>query len=104
MGKLLLTPFKRGYHVIGGLDYKDISVPDKFFTDGITAKKIKLVYLFINKFDPRVIEAVVVHDYLCELGEYEKADRYFEEMLPDIWQKWWMVRAVKRYHDIKVGK
>lgn len=79
--------------------YKDVTVPKDFPTDGITGK-FRIVYLFIAKYDPRVIEAVVVHDYLCELEEYDKADRYFKEMLPDIWQKKYMISAVKRYHDI----
>lgn len=101
MNKLFLTPSKNGYLVDGGFQYKDVEVPHNFFTDGITVKKIRLVYLFINKFDPRVMEAVVIHDYLCEQEEYEKADRYFEEMLPNIWQKPFMVKAVKKYHDIR---
>ncbi len=99
---LILRPSNDRYEVVGGYKYRDIFVPDRFKTDGISAK-IRLLYLFVNKYDPRVIEAVVVHDYLCEMEEYAKADRYFKELLPNIWQKKYMVGLVKMYHKYEYG-
>jgi len=97
----VFTPKGNLYETFVDCRYKDVEIPKGTLTDGITAKKIKIIYLFINKYDPRVMTAVLVHDVLCERGEYEKADRYFKERLPEIWQKTYMVKAVKRYHDIK---
>jgi len=82
------------------LKYRDVVVPVGTPTDGLTLK-IRFLHLFISKYDPRVIEAVIMHDYLCEKELYAKADKYFEEMLPDIWQKKPMVAMVKIYHKLK---
>lgn len=100
MDRLVIAPIEGGYELVEEFRYKDIVVPKGFRTDGLTIK-IRLLYMFIGKYDPRCIEAAVVHDYLCELEQYELADEVFEEMLPEIWQKPYMVRAVKLYHKIK---
>lgn len=98
--EVVLVPKGDIYVTVYDCVYKDLFIPKGTPTDGVSAK-INLLYLFIRKYDPRVMTAVVIHDFLCELELYEEADRYFEERLPEITQKWWMVKAVKRYHDAK---
>lgn len=97
-----LSPIGRKYKLIEDFKYKGITVPEGFETDGATMK-VRLLYSAINKFDPRIIEAVVMHDYLCEKEYYKLADYLFEDMLPNIWQKKYMVFAVKVYHKLKYG-
>lgn len=80
--------------------YKDVVVPVDFETNGMDLK-FQAFSLFVHRYDPRCLEAVIVHDYLCELEEYEKADEYFEELLPEIWQKKFMIFFVKMYHSVK---
>lgn len=98
---LLLKPCKdkKKYEVVGGYVYKDVHVPSGYETDGVSYK-FRLIGLFIDKFDPRFMEAVVVHDYLTDLGEWEKGNKYFEELLPEQSKKSLMVRAVNLYHKI----
>ena len=98
----MLKPNGRYYQTTEELVYKDIIVPEGYLTDGISYK-LRIVSLFVNKFDPRFIIPTIVHDYLCDLEEYEKADRYFEELLPKNWRKPLMVNSVKIYHKIRYG-
>lgn len=97
-----ISPVDGGYELIRDFEYKDIVVPKGFVTNGIDLKT-RVLSLFINKYDPITIEAVVVHDYLCELEQYAKADLYFQELLPNIWQKPFMLFLVKIYHKFKYG-
>lgn len=96
---LLLRPCKdkKKYEVVGGYTYKDICVPSGYETDGVSYK-FRLLGLFLDKFDPRFMEAVVIHDYLTDLGEWDKANRYFEELLPAVEEKTSMVKAVNLYY------
>lgn len=95
----MLEPYGSKYRLTKDYEYKDVVVPRGFVTDGVTYK-LRLVALVIDRFSPEYIEAVIVHDYLCELEMYEKADQYFEELLPKGWKSKLMVLAVKIYHDI----
>jgi len=56
----------------------------------------------VNRFSPVILPATAIHDYLCDREEYEKADKYFKEMLQLIDKKSWkynfMAWAVKIYH------
>ena len=92
----MLEPFKDKYRLTKELVYKDITVPVGYFTDGISYK-LRMFALFINRFDPRYIKAAIVHDYLTDLNDWEKANQYFEELLPNDWRKPLMVSGVKIY-------
>lgn len=97
---MILEPKGNKFALYGTYTYKDVVVPHGFKTDGISYK-FRLLGIFLNKFDPRFIEAVVIHDYLTDLNQWEKANRYFEELLPSLWQKPFMVFGVKIYKKIK---
>lgn len=96
---MILLPFGDKYKIPYGYNYKDIIVPSGFTTDGISYK-FRLLGIFINKFDPRYIEAVVVHDYLTDIDDWEKANRYFEELLPKTNTSKLMIIAVKGYRKL----
>lgn len=98
----MLKPNGNKYELTKELVYKECVVPIGFKTDGLSYK-LRLLALFVNKFDPRYVVAAIVHDYLCEQELYEIADLYFEELLPEDWRKSIMVKAVKFYHRSKYG-
>ena len=92
----MLSPDGKYYVLVDDFVYKNVVVPKGFKTDGITYK-LRLIGLFINKFDPRYIEAAIVHDYLTGEGDWELANEYFEEMLPSGFRSKTMVVGVKLY-------
>lgn len=97
---LILSPSGSKYTLVQDYHYKDVLIPANFTTDGISYK-LRFLGLFINRFDPRYIEAAVVHDYLTDLGEWEKGNKYFEELLPHGIKAKFMVMGVKIYKEIK---
>lgn len=99
---MLLQPKGSKYQVAQEYIYKDVVIPMGFPTDGISYK-FRLVGIFINKFDPLYIEAVVVHDYLTDKDEWDKANKYFEELLPNTTTAQIMIDAVNIYKKI-LGK
>lgn len=96
----MLTPKGNKYELTKDYTYKDVVVPKGFTTDGITYK-LRIVGLFINKFDPKYITAAIVHDYLTDNDEWEVANEYFEEMLPKGFRSSCMVLGVKAYRWFK---
>lgn len=97
----MLRPVGDKYELTNDIVYKDVVVPAGYTTDGISYK-FRLFGVFINKFDPMYIEAVIVHDYLTDLGEWDKANKYFEEMLPDTKTATLMIVGVKLYKRIYI--
>jgi hypothetical protein len=67
------------YILLEAYTYKDVTVPVGFVTNGADIPRIFWSFYPPNRSD--YLPAVVVHDYLCSLGEYEKADRYFKDIL-----------------------
>ena len=59
--------------------YRDVIVPVGFVTNGADIPRIFWSFYPPNRSD--YLPAVIVHDYLCSVGEYDKADRYFREIL-----------------------
>ncbi len=98
-----LTPSNRKYKLIQDFVYKDVVVPTGFTTDGVSYK-LRILSLFINRFDPRYIEAVVVHDYLTDLDEWGKGNKYFEELLPKSTRSKFMIMGVKLYRRFIVRR
>jgi len=91
------------FKLLNSVIYKDIKVPAGFYTDGATIPRIFWSIYPPNKTD--YLPCVIIHDYLCDLGQYDKADKYFKECLKDIHVSkitqfifYWTVRI---YHLIK---
>ena len=59
--------------------YRDVVVPRGFVTNGADIPRVFWSIYPPNRSD--YLPAVIVHDYLCSVGEYDKADRYFREIL-----------------------
>ena len=97
---ILLQPSGSKYELAKDYTHRDITVPIGYKTDGISYK-FRLIGIIINRFDPRYIEAVVVHDYLTDMNDWDKANRYFEELLPNTFTAQLMIDAVKLYKEIK---
>lgn len=67
------------YKLTRSFSYKDVTVPEGFHTNGADIPRPLWSIWPPNRSD--YLPAVVIHDYLCELEEYEKADEYFKEIL-----------------------
>ena len=67
------------YKLIESFTYKDVTVPKGYHTNGANIPILLWSIWPPNRSD--YLPAVVIHDYLCDLEEYEKADEYFKEIL-----------------------
>jgi len=76
---VIVHPVENGWRTVRKIEYKDIIIMDGFYTNG--ANIPRLLWRLIPPNDPSVFPAVVIHDYVCELEEYKKADDYMEEIL-----------------------
>ena len=97
---LILKPSRRRYKLVEDYKYKDIVIPKGYTTDGISYK-FRLIGIFINRFDPKYIEAVIVHDYLTDMNQWDKANTYFKDMLPNTITGLVMYKAVELYKKVK---
>ena len=90
------------YEVLKDIQYKDIVVPQGFSTNGANIPRVFWSLLPPNRSD--YLPAVIVHDYLCDLELYGKANKYFDEILKDLgvsnWVVFIMVNSVKAFHRI----
>ena len=91
------------YKVTFEYRYKDVIVPKGYITNGANIPRV-----FWSIFPPNmsdIMEAVVVHDYLCDKEEYQKADRYFRELLQETRLSsvsiFILHRAVVSYHFLR---
>jgi len=83
--------------------YKDVVVPAGYITNGADSPRLFWFIYPPNRTD--ILPAVIFHDYLCEKEDYEKADRYFDEILELLgvkrFDRWVLVTAVRLYHKIR---
>lgn len=80
------------------VQYKDVTVPKHYESNG--ANVPRAFWWFVPPFKPKYLPAVIFHDYLCNIQDYTKADKYFEEILlaiEDSFTTKMMVSAVKLY-------
>lgn len=67
------------FEVIEDIYFKDIVIPKGYITNGADIPRVFWSIYPPNKSD--YLPAVIIHDYLCEVREYEKANQYFDEAL-----------------------
>ena len=72
-------PVKNGWKTVRRIFYKDLIIYTGYYTNG--ANIPRLLWRLIPPNDPMVFPAVVIHDYLCDMEQYRKADDYMEEIL-----------------------
>ena len=84
--------------------YKDITIPKSFRSDGASIPYIAKLFN-IARYRMDYLPCAVIHDYLCDLEEYKKADEYFCECLKELrvdkFSRVLMVKAVKIYHKLR---
>jgi len=77
---VIVTPLnEHRYEVQEPLSYKDVIVHAGYRTNGADIPRIFWSIIPPNRSD--ILPAVIIHDYLCDMGLYSKADRYFREVL-----------------------
>ncbi len=101
---ICITPLKgNSYEINKEVRYKDIIIPVGYRTNGADIPRIFWSLFPPNKSD--YLPAVIVHDYLCDKEEYQKADLYFEEILRDLRvdfiSRYLLVKSVSLYHSYK---
>jgi len=91
------------YKVLEDIVYKDIVIPKGYETNGADIPRAFWSYMPPNKSD--ILPAVIVHDFLCDLEDYTKADIYFEEVLQLLgirgFDLFILTKSVKIYHKVK---
>ena len=95
---ILIPTSSNTFTLLENYNYKEIIVPRGYETNGADVPRI--FWSIIPPFKPKYLPAVVVHDYLCSLKQYEKANCCFEEMLYEIEESILtiaMVKSVKFY-------
>jgi len=76
---VVVHPVDNGWITTKIIVYRDITISHGYYTNGANIPRV--LWRLIPPNDPMVFPAVVVHDYLCELEQYVKADNYMEEIL-----------------------
>jgi len=75
-----LSPLKGDkYILLEDLLYKDITVPEGYITNGANIPRVFWSIWPPNRSD--YMPAVVVHDYLCDMEDYDRADEYFKDIM-----------------------
>jgi len=100
----VLQPLKEHkFKTLKDIKYKDITIKAGFRTDGASVPRLLWGLFPPNRTD--YLPCAVIHDYLCDLEEYKKADEYFCECLKELrvdkFSRVLMVKAVKIYHKIR---
>jgi len=100
-----LQPLKNNkFKVVKPFYYKSIKIPKGFKSDGASVPFI--AYLFnYTKYRPDYLPCAILHDYLCNLELYDKADKCFLNCLLDLkvgkFTSYLFYYAVKFYHFFK---
>ena len=99
-----LQPLKsHKFKLLDDLRFKDVVVPKGYKTNGADIPRLFWSIYPPNRSD--FLPAVIIHDYLCDKGEYRKADDLFEECLKELGVKRFdvvvLVGAVRLYHKLR---
>ena len=99
-----LQPLKsHKFKLLDDLSFKDVVVPKGYKTNGADIPRLFWSIYPPNRSD--FLPAVIIHDYLCDKGEYRKADDLFEECLKELGVKRFdvvvLVGAVRLYHKLR---
>ena len=93
--------------LIEPVKYKDIIIPPGFISDGASVPYIAR-FFNIRRYRMDYLPCAVIHDYLCDLEEYRKADEYFcscfRELGINKLTSKIMYKAVRLHHKLKYGE
>jgi len=106
--KFIIQPLKDNkVKLKRSIRYKDIIIPKGFRSNGASIPFIAKLF-GIDKFRMDYLPCVIIHDYLCSLQQYKKADEYFKksmlELHIDKFSMWIMYYSVRIYHILKYGE
>jgi len=59
--------------------YKDITIPKGYKSDGASIPYIAKIFN-IARFRMDYLPCAIIHDYLCDLEQYDKADKYLLQL------------------------
>jgi len=101
---ILLQPLKsHKFKVAKPFTFRGIMIPKGFVTDGASVPRVFWSLFPPNRTD--YLPCAIVHDYLCDLREFRKADECFLECLKHLkvskFTTYTMFIAVRLYHMIK---
>ena len=102
----ILKPFdKSQFELVEKYQYKDIVVPKGYKTNG--ANIPRLFWSIYPPNSPEYLSAAVIHDWLCYLEEYNRADDTLLEMMLELncskFKPNVFYYCCKIYHRIKYG-
>jgi len=102
-----LQPLKEHkFKVTEPFKFKEIEIPRGYRSDGASVPRVFWCLFPPNRTD--YLPCAIIHDYLCDKGEYKKADKYFKECLKELgvdkFSRALMYLAVRLYHKIKYGE
>ncbi|CAD7288201.1 DUF1353 domain-containing protein [Campylobacter suis] len=102
----ILKPVEKDkFELMSEYVYKDIIVPKGFKTNG--ANVPRLFWSIFPPNSPEYLSAVVMHDWLCELEQYRKADEYLKEMMSALGCSYLKTMifyySCRVYHKIRYG-
>jgi len=96
---IIVHPSKDGWITTATIIYKDVLIPIGYFCNGADIPRI--LWRIVPPNSPLIFPGVVIHDFLCDAGEYCKADDYFEEILigskVPTWKRKAIISGVKFY-------
>jgi hypothetical protein len=91
------------FKLIKDVNYRDLTIPKNFRTDGASVPRVFWCIYPPNRTD--YLPCAVIHDYLCDRGEYKKADKYLKECLKEIGASkitiFTFYYAVRIYHKLR---
>lgn len=104
--KFKLQPLKNHkFKVVLSVKVCDIIIPSGFISDGASIPRLFWVLFPPNRTD--YLPCAVLHDYLCDKGEYKKADECFKQCLHklevDKFSRVLLYSAVRIYHKLRYG-
>ncbi len=107
----ILKPFdKASFEIIEDYEVtlsngEKIAIPKGYKTNGADVPRI--LWSIFPPNSPEYLSAVIVHDYLCDLEQYKKADMALKDMMKRLKVAKWKVYAFyygcRTYHKIRYG-
>ena len=80
---VVLTPLpSHRFKLRKPLRFKWVEVPEGFRTDGASVPRLFWWLFPPNRTD--YLPCAIIHDFLCDKGEYEKADRLLKECMKNL--------------------
>jgi len=91
------------YKIIEDIQYYNVIVPKGYKTNGGNIPR--LFWSILPPNDSEMLPLYIIHDYLCDLEQYKKADTYLYKVGLDLKVSKWKLKlvyyAIRLYHKIR---